>query len=120
MEWRIPKVQIETQHQSNNRHISKPSASVTAYQVGTHKIQERASQQGLAPEKFLDNTAQKKAEESLISTQARVDREHIEILDGGANQKNKVGGEQSRNRHGGLANDLIHDIDTKDHQKERA
>lgn len=112
------KGQIETHHQSNNRHISK-SSTVSAYQAGSQKIQERASQQGLAPEKFIDTTTQRNAESRLKNTQGQIAQEHNEILDGGASQRNKVSGEQSRSRHGGLANDLIHDIDTKDHQKER-
>ena len=113
------KTQIETQHQSNNRHITK-AASVHAYRSGSHAIHERSSHQGLVPEKFIDNSARSNTEGSLKNSQSRIDKEHIEILDGGANQKHKVNTEQSRIRHGGLTSDLIHDVDTKDYQKERA
>lgn len=114
------KGQVQSHYQSNNRHISKPSATISAYQSGEHKIHQQATNQGLTPENIIDSQSRQKTESALNNAKSRIETEHLEILEGGASQKSKVNSEQSRSRHGGLAHDLINDIDTKEYQKERA
>lgn len=106
---------IHHQFQANNQKIQNSSSVQSSHETNKNKVLQQSHQDGLVPNHFVDTSAKQQTEKMISNNEIQVSESHNEISQSGQHQKDKVNTEESRQRHGGLTHDLIHDVDTKNY-----